>query len=45
MAGGVSLVAAPVRAQAPLAVNLVQQRGLLYLPVDMMVTERCLAGR
>src|SRR5579859_5015982 len=40
MAGGVSLVAAPaiVRAQAPLAVNFVQQRGLLYLPVDMMVT-------
>src|ERR1700719_2483474 len=40
MAGGVSFVAAPaiVRAQAPLAVNFVQQRGLLYLPVDMMVT-------
>jgi NitT/TauT family transport system substrate-binding protein len=40
MAGGVSLVAAPaiVRAQAPLTVSLVQQRGLLYLPVDMMVT-------
>ena len=40
MAGGVSLVAAPaiVRAQAPLSVSFVQQRGLLYLPVDMMVT-------
>src|ERR1700744_1955209 len=40
LAGGISLVAAPaiVRAQAPLAVNFVQQRGLLYLPVDMMVT-------
>src|ERR1700748_1464127 len=39
LAGGVSLVAAPaiVRAQAPLTVNFVQQRGLLYLPVDMMV--------
>jgi len=40
MAGGVSLVAAPavVGAQTPLTVNFVQQRGLLYLPVDMMVT-------
>ena len=40
IAGGVSLVAAPaiVRAQAPLSVSFVQQRGLLYLPVDMMVT-------
>src|SRR5579864_4854098 len=40
MAGGVSLVAAPaiVAAQAPLSVSFVQQRGLLYLPVDMMVT-------
>ena len=40
MAGGVSLMAAPaiVRAQTPLAVTIVQQRGLMYLPVDMMVT-------
>ena len=40
MAGGVSLVAAPaiVAAQTPLTVSFVQQRGLLYLPVDMMVT-------
>ena len=40
MAGGLSLVAAPaiVAAQTPLTVNFVQQRGLLYLPVDMMVT-------
>ncbi|MGA8902921.1 hypothetical protein [Bradyrhizobium sp.] len=40
MAGGVSLVAAPaiVAAQTPLKVSFVQQRGLLYLPVDMMVT-------
>src|SRR5476651_2530520 len=40
MAGGVGILAAPeiVRAQAPLTVSFVQQRGLLYLPVDMMVT-------
>jgi NitT/TauT family transport system substrate-binding protein len=40
MAGGVSLMAAPaiVAAQTPLAVTIVQQRGLMYLPVDMMVT-------
>jgi NitT/TauT family transport system substrate-binding protein len=40
MAGGVSLVAAPaiVAAQTALRVRFVQQRGLLYLPVDMMVT-------
>ena len=40
MVGGVSFVAAPaiVRAQAPLTVSFVQQRGLMYLPVDMMVT-------
>jgi NitT/TauT family transport system substrate-binding protein len=40
MAGGMSLVAAPaiVGAQTPLKVSFVQQRGLLYLPVDMMVT-------
>jgi NitT/TauT family transport system substrate-binding protein len=40
MAGGVSVIAAPaiVAAQTPLTVSFVQQRGLLYLPVDMMVT-------
>jgi NitT/TauT family transport system substrate-binding protein len=40
MAGGASLIAAPaiVSAQTPLTVSFVQQRGLLYLPVDMMVT-------
>jgi len=40
MAGGASLLAAPaiVRAQTPLKVTFVQQRGLLYLPVDEMVT-------
>jgi NitT/TauT family transport system substrate-binding protein len=40
VAGGVGLLAAPaiVRAQAPLKVTFVQQRGLLYTPVDIMVT-------
>src|SRR4051812_25261880 len=40
LAGGASLVAAPaiVAAQSPLKVGFVQQRGLLYLPVDMMVS-------
>jgi NitT/TauT family transport system substrate-binding protein len=40
MAGGVSLMAVPaiVAAQTPLAVTIVQQRGLMYLPVDMMVS-------
>ena len=40
VAGGVSLLAAPsiVSAQTPLTVKFVQQRGLLYLPVDMMVS-------
>ena len=40
MAGGVGLLATPmiVRAQAPLTVSFVQQRGLLYLPVDEMVS-------
>jgi NitT/TauT family transport system substrate-binding protein len=40
LAGGASLLAAPaiVRAQAPLTVKFVQQRGLLYLPIDEMVT-------
>ena len=39
VAGGISLIAAPavVRAQAPLQVIFAQQRGLLYLPVDVMV--------
>jgi NitT/TauT family transport system substrate-binding protein len=39
IAGGASLVAAPaiVAAQTPLSVSFVQQRGLLYAPVDMMV--------
>jgi NitT/TauT family transport system substrate-binding protein len=38
VAGGI--LAAPVvaRAQAPLKVRFVQQRGLLYIPVDLMVT-------
>ncbi len=40
VAGGVGLLAAPaiVHAQAPLTVSFVQQRGLLYLPVDEMVS-------
>ena len=40
VAGGVGLLAAPsiVGAQAPLTVKFVQQRGLLYLPIDEMVT-------
>jgi sulfonate transport system substrate-binding protein len=40
IAGGMSALASPaiVRAQAPLSVTFVQQRGLLYLPVDMMVS-------
>src|SRR3984893_14026423 len=40
VAGGASFLAAPaiVAAQTPLNVSFVQQRGLLYLPVDMMVT-------
>ena len=40
LAGGIGALAAPtvLRAQAPLTVNFVQQRGLLYLPVDEMVT-------
>ena len=40
VAGGVSLLAAPavVRAQAPLKVTFVQQRGLLYIPIDIMVS-------
>src|SRR5258705_5787730 len=39
VAGGISLIAAPaiVRAQAPLKVTFAQQRGLLYLRVDVMV--------
>jgi hypothetical protein len=40
MAGGASFIAAPaiVGAQTPLKISFVQQRSLLYLPVDMMVT-------
>ena len=40
VAGGVGLLATPaiVLAQAPLTVSFVQQRGLLYLPVDEMVS-------
>jgi NitT/TauT family transport system substrate-binding protein len=40
VAGGMSLLTTPaiVRAQAPLKVTFVQQRGLLYIPVDLMVT-------
>ncbi len=40
VAGGLGALAAPaiVRAQAPLTVRFVQQRGLLYLPIDEMVT-------
>jgi NitT/TauT family transport system substrate-binding protein len=40
MTAGAGLLAAPaiVRAQAPLQVKFAQQRGLLYLPVDEMVT-------
>src|SRR6202161_2545362 len=38
MAGGFIAAPAIVSAQTPLTVSFVQQRGLLYLPVDMMVT-------
>lgn len=40
MAGSASLIAAPMilRAQSPLTVKFVQQRGLLYIPVDIMVS-------
>jgi NitT/TauT family transport system substrate-binding protein len=40
VAGGLGLLASPavVRAQAPLKVNFAQQRGLLYIPVDIMVS-------
>jgi NitT/TauT family transport system substrate-binding protein len=40
MAGGVGLIAAPaiVKSQDPLTVKFVQQRGLLYIPVDIMVS-------
>ncbi len=40
VAGGIGLLAAPsiLRAQEPLKVSFVQQRGLLYLPIDEMVT-------
>jgi len=38
--GGAALLAAPqlLRAQSPLVVRFVQQRGLLYIPVDIMVS-------
>ncbi|MGE0850328.1 MAG: hypothetical protein AB7O44_12005 [Hyphomicrobiaceae bacterium] len=38
--GCAALLAAPaiLRGQAPLAVRFVQQRGLLYIPVDIMVS-------
>ena len=40
IAGATGLLAAPaiVRAQSPLTVRFVQQRGLLYIPVDIMVS-------
>ena len=40
VAGGAGVLAAPaiVAAQAPLTVKFVQQRGLLYIPVDIMVS-------
>jgi NitT/TauT family transport system substrate-binding protein len=40
VAAGTGLLAAPaiVTAQAPLTVRFVQQRGLLYIPVDVMVS-------
>jgi NitT/TauT family transport system substrate-binding protein len=40
LAGGVGIVAAPavLRADAPLTVKFVEQRGLLYIPVDVMVS-------
>ncbi|MGB7715506.1 MAG: hypothetical protein WBL81_11180, partial [Pseudolabrys sp.] len=40
VAVGVGLMALPaiVRAQTPLTVKFVQQRGLLYLPVDAMAS-------
>ena len=40
LAFGSGLLGAPslAHAQAPLTVKFVQQRGLLYLPVDMMVS-------
>ena len=40
MTAGTGLLAAPavLRAQSPLTVKFVQQRGLLYIPVDIMVS-------
>ena len=40
VAGGAALMSAPaiLKAQSPLAVRFVQQRGLLYIPVDIMVS-------
>ena len=47
IAGVTSLLAAPaiVRAQSPLTVRFVQQRGLLYIPVDIMVAAAASCGR
>lgn len=40
LTGGAGMLSAPAiaRAQAPLTVRFAQQRGLLYIPVDVMVT-------
>jgi NitT/TauT family transport system substrate-binding protein len=38
IAGAALVTPALVRAQTPLSVRFVQQRGLLYLPIDMMVS-------
>lgn len=40
VAGGLGMLAAPsiLHADTPLSVKFVQQRGLLYLPIDMMVS-------
>jgi NitT/TauT family transport system substrate-binding protein len=40
VAGGVGLIVAPaiLKAQSPLTVRFVQQRGLLYIPIDIMVS-------
>lgn len=40
MAGSAGFLATPaiLKAQAPLTVRFVQQRGLLYIPIDIMVT-------
>src|SRR5215470_17851869 len=40
LASGAGVIAVPaiLRAQSPLSVRIVQQRGLLYIPVDIMVS-------